>query len=221
MGKEKIMTGVIVARRTIRHKWTPEEEDIVRQQYRGTHQSQRDIADYLNRAGAQPPISQYAVQGRIMKLGIGQRENRRWTESEIRRLREWTGRLRPEEIATRLKRGRISVQVKQKKMGLCLRTKDGWYTKKDVAEMLGVEHKKVQQWMDDGYLKAVPYRAMPQKNGGGQWYIAEADVRAFLLRFPQELIGRNLDLCQVFDILVPAGVNRYQKITGNGHASKS
>jgi len=200
---------VMVARRTIKHKWTEDEEDIVRQQYKGNHQSQKDIADYLNYAGAQPPISQFAVQGRVNKLGLGQRENRRWSESEMNRLREWTGRIRPEEVAVRLKRGIVSVIVKQKKMGLSLRAKDGWYTKKDVAEMLGVEHKKVQRWMDDGYLKAVPYRVMPQKNGGGQWYIEEKDLRCFLLHYPQELVGRNLDVVQIFDILVPAGVNGY------------
>ena len=201
---------VMVARRTIKHKWTPEEEDIVRQRYRGTHLSQRDIADFLNHAGAQPPISQFAVQGRVTKLGLGQRENRRWTEREMNHLIEWTGKYPPALIAQKLKRGMISVTVKMKKMGLLRRSRTGWYTKKDVAEMLGVEHKKVQRWMDDGYLPAVPYQEMPQKNGGGQWYIAEADLRAFILRFPQELIGRNLDLCQVFDILVPAGasVNR-------------
>jgi len=205
------MESMMVARRTIKHKWTPEEEDIVRQQYRGTHQSQRDIADYLNHAGAQPPISQFAVSGRISKLGIGQRENRRWSESEMNRLREWTGWYPPALIAQKLKRGVVSVTVKMKRMGLLRRARTGWYTKKDIAEMLGVDHKKIQRWMDDGYLPARPYQVMPQKNGGGQWYIAEADVRAFLLRFPQELIGRNLDLCQVFDILVPAGVNGYHK----------
>ena len=199
----------MAARRTIKHRWTEDEEAIVRQQYRGTHQSCRDIADYLNRAGAKPPISQFAVQGRVPKLGIGQRENRRWTEYEINRLREWTGRYSPVVIAEKLKRGVVSVSVKMRKMGLSRRARTGWYTKKDVAEMLGVDHKKVQRWMDDGYLKAVPYQEMPQKNGGGQWCIDENDLRAFLLRYPQELVGRNLDVCQVFDIIVPAGVNGY------------
>lgn len=201
---------VMATRRTIKHKWTQDEEDIVRCQYRGTHQSCRDIADYLNRAGAQPPITQFAVQGRVLKLGIGQRENRRWTESEMNWLREWTGRYPPAVIAKKLKRGVVSVTVKMKKMGLFRRAKYGWYTKKDVAEMLGVDPKKVSCWMDDGYLKAVPYQALPQKNGGGQWYIEEKDLRAFLLRYPQELVGRNIDVCQVFDILVPAGVNGHQ-----------
>ena len=197
------------AKRTIKHKWTQDEEDIVRQQYRGTHQSCRDIADYLNYAGAQPPISGFAVRGRVTKLGIGQRENRRWTEREMNQLREWTGKYSPALIAQKLRRGVVSVTVKMKKMGLLRRFKTGWYTKKDVTEMLGVEHKKVQRWMDDGYLKAVPYQEIPQKNGGGQWRIDEKDLRAFLLRYPQELVGRNIDVCQVFDIIVPTGVNGY------------
>ena len=200
---------VMAARRTIKHKWTPEEEDIVRQQYRGTHQSCQDIADYLNHAGAKPPISQFAVQGRVTKLGIRQRENRRWTEREMARLQEWTGQYPSVLIAQKLKRGVVSVTVKMKRMGLSRRAKTGWYTKKDVGEMLGVDHKKVQRWMDDGYLKAVPDQEIPQKNGGGQWRIVENDLRTFLLRFPQELVGRNLDVCQVFDIIVPAGVNGY------------
>ena len=136
---------VMAARRTIKHKWTEDEEAIVRQQYRGSHQSCRDIADYLNHAGAEPPISQFAVQGRISQLGIGQRENRRWTEYEMNRLREWTGRYSPVVIAEKLKRGVVSVSVKMSKMGLSRRARTGWYTKKDVAEMLGVGHKKVQR----------------------------------------------------------------------------
>ena len=129
----------------------------------------------------------------------------------MNRLREWTGQYPPIVIAEKLKRGIISVTVKMKKMGLSRRAKTGWYTKQDVGEILGVGHKKVQRWMDDGYLQAVPYQEMPQKNGGGQWCIKEEDLRSFLLRYPQELVGRNIDVCQVFDILIPAGVNGYGK----------
>ena len=186
-----------------KHKWTQNEDDIVRQRYRGSHLSSRVISEQLNNCGASPPISEYAVRARVQKLGIGQRENRHWTESEQNRLREWTGRIPPKEIAQKLKRGLVSVTVKMKRMGLSRRTKDGWYTKKDVAEILGVDHHKVQDWMDKGYLKAVPYQEIPQKNGGAQWYILEQDLRMMLLKYPQELVGRNIDVAQVFYILVP------------------
>ena len=205
---------MVIAQKSSKHKWTPEEEDIVRQQYRGSHQSCLDIAAYLNGAGANPPVTQYAVRGRVQKLAIGQRENRRWTEREMYHLSEWTGQYPPLVIAKKLKRGIISVTVKMKKMGLLRRAKTGWYTKKDIAEFLGVDNKKVQRWMDDGYLPAVPYQSMPRKNGGGQWYIKEEDVRSFLLHYPQELVGRNLDICQVFDILVPGGINGPSKPPG-------
>ena len=191
------------------HKWTVEEEDIVRQQYRGTYQSCQAIADHLNHAGAWPPVTLFSVRGRVAKLGIGQRENRRWTEAEMNLLRREVGRYPPDKIAENLKRGIVSVTVKMKRMGLLRRMgRDGWYTKMDVAEMLGVVHKKVQRWMDDKYLKAVPYQEMPRKNAGGMWYIKEKDLRHFLLHYPQELVGRNIDVALVFDILVPSGVNR-------------
>lgn len=90
-----------------------------------------------------------------------------------------------------------------KRQGCGKRVRDGWYTKREVGEICGVDHHKVQQWIDTGKLKATwEHGARPQKNGSASWHIEESDFRDFLYRRSCELTGRNVDLFQMVNILV-------------------
>lgn len=80
-----------------------------------------------------------------------------------------------------------------------------WYTKKEVCEILGVGHKRVQSWIDDGQLKASwHHERKPSKHGLGAWHIEARDLKAFIRRYPEE-IGRNVDMIQIVEILVGLG----------------
>jgi hypothetical protein len=94
------------------------------------------------------------------------------------------------------------VKVKAVRLKLNLRVRDGWYTKADVCEIVGEDHKKVQRWIDRGFLKATwHFDRKPSKSGLSSWHIAEADLKDFLILYSHELMGRNVDIQQIVWIL--------------------
>lgn len=178
------------------HKWTEEERQIVRRDYRGTNRSAQQIADTLG-------VSFYGVKGQIEKMGISFRPDmRHWTPKEEEHLAELITKFAPHIVAKKMKRGLNSVVVKAKKLGLSRRARNGWYTKNEVCEILGVDHHWVQARIDCGALKARWHNGVkPQQNGGACWHIEEYDLREFIRKYPNELHGRNVDMIQIVEIL--------------------
>jgi hypothetical protein len=95
------------------------------------------------------------------------------------------------------------VVVKSKRLGYSRRVKDGWFTKKDVCEMLGVDHKWIQRRIDDGDLKANWNNPdiKPQQNGSAYWRIKECDLKEYITNHAFELTGRNVDLFTIVQVL--------------------
>ena len=71
----------------------------------------------------------------------------------------------------------------------------------DVCEMLGVDHHKVQAWIDRGDLIARYHTPglKPNAKGMAMWHIDAADLKSFIVCHCQELQGRNIDLFSVLD----------------------
>jgi len=182
-----------------KHRWTDEEREIVRRDYTGTHQSKRDIAARLG-------VTQNAVAGQIMNIGLGNRSDRDrrkpWSEKEDEQLRELLGKYAPRTVAEKMVRSLNSVVVRGKRLGISRRCRDGWYTKKECCEILGMDHKWVQRRIDEGTLKATwHFGTKPSRRGLQEWHIEEVDLIDFIKRFPQELNGRNVDLIQIVGLL--------------------
>ena len=58
------------------HRWTQEEREVVRREYRQTHKSRRELAAKLG-------VTEYAVAGQVSRMGLGKRTDRRpWTPEE-------------------------------------------------------------------------------------------------------------------------------------------
>lgn len=62
------------------------------------------------------------------------------------------------------------------------------YSACQLADALGVEAKKVVRWIQQGVLKAERRGTgrLPQQ-GGDTWWISDASVRRFVLRYPGEI----------------------------------
>ena len=181
------------------HCWTEEEREIVRREYGGTRESRRHLAAKLG-------VTEYAVAGQIGRMGLGKITARRpWTPKEDEKLCELIPRMPLNHVAKVLHRSINSVTVRAKRVRAFRRVRDGWYTKREVCEILGMDHKWVQRWIDRGALKATYHHGhRPQQNGQGAWHIEERALKRFMRRYPHELNGRNVDLIQVVGIL--AGV---------------
>lgn len=184
------------------HKWTEEEKEIVRCDYKGTHASTREIAAKLGGG-----ITEYAVRGRVYKMGLALKTDRHpWDSKQDDQLKELLPRYCVEEVSKRMHRSVNSVVVRAKRLHLYRRSHDGWFTKKEVCEMLGVDHHWLQRRIDSGALKATYHNGRrPTRIGLAMWHIEEEDLRKFLRRYPQDLTGRNVDLIEIVEIL--AGID--------------
>ena len=179
------------------HKWTAQELDIVRREYAGSNSSAQAIAHKIG-------VSLFAVKGQVQKMGLAKiTDRRKWSADEDNRLRELLDVHPPIQVARRMKRSVNSIVVRSKRLQISRRDRSGWYSKREVCDILGVGHKWVQRRIDDGSLPASSHYGGPvQQNGACMWHIKEGGLREFIRRYPQELNGRNVDLIAVVDILV-------------------
>ena len=197
MNKEQLVEAGRKGGSAPKHRWTEEEKEIVRRDYKGTHDSAQEIADRLG-------VTFFAVRGQISKMGISFHPDRqKWTPEQDDQVCELIHRYSPQGVARRMHRSINSVVVRAKRLRQYRRDRDGWYTKKDVCEIFGVDHKWLQRRIDSGALVATPHNgSRPKQNGGACWHITEEALRRFIKRYPQELQGRNVDMIQVVEILV-------------------
>ncbi len=192
------------------HRWTDEEREIIRRDYKHTHESSRNLADILSRRCGDK-ITQFAVVGQITIMGIAKRDDRRrWTPEEKERLPDLIHQYCPRRVAKIMHRSINSVVVQSKRLGISRRDRDGWFTKREVCEILGMDHHWVQRRIDSGALKATYHTERhPGKNGNAPWHIDSADLVLFIRKYPEELNGRNVDLSMIVDLL--AGIINGQK----------
>lgn len=185
------------------HKWTDEEREYVRLNYAHTHASRDAIAAHLG-------VSPCAVTGQVVRMGLSKQTGRRsWTVAEMELLREIGHKYCTQKIAHMMHRSINSVTVKLKRLNVQRRERHGWYTKFDVMEICGVDHRRVQQWIDAGALKASYHHGeRPSAAGARMWHIDEADLVDFLTTYPEELNGRNVDLVTIVALLAGLKDNR-------------
>jgi len=179
------------------HKWTEEEREYVRVHYAHTHASRRAIAHTLG-------VTEFGVAGQLSKMGICKRTDRHpWTPREDKKLEELLPCYCVGKVAKMMHRSLNSVVLRAKRLGLHRRNHYGWYTKKEVGEILGVDHHWVQRRIDSGELKATYHNGhKPSNKGSAMWHIGEKDLKAFIRRYPADLNGRNVDIMQIVEVLV-------------------
>ena len=204
--KETLSAAGVKGGQRPKHKWIDEERAIVRRDYKGTNASSQKIADGLG-------VTLSAVKGQAAKLGIMRQKNPPWTKQELDQLEELIHRLPVGAIAKKLHRSPNAVKVKATRLKLNIRLRDDWYTKMEVCEIVGEDHKKVQRWIDSGALKASwHYGTPPGKKGLSSWHIEAIDLKQFIIKHCGELLARNVDIQQIVWLLTD---NNYK---GGDHA---
>lgn len=176
-----------------KHKWTDEERAIVRRDYKGTNA--QTIANGLG-------VTKYAVKGQAAKMGILRQKSPRWAKKELKQLEDLIHHHPIGEIAKKLHRSPNAVKIKATRLNLKLRLRDDWFTKKEVCEILGEDHHKVQRWIDSGALKASYHNGRrPTNEGLSMWHIEADDLKQFIINHSEELLGRNVDIQQIVWLL--------------------
>jgi hypothetical protein len=177
------------------HHWTEDEEGLVRMFYDSSRKNTEMIAGLTG-------ATIYGVKGKAAFLGLMHEKPPVWTERELKYLRNFCHEKSIRMMSRELHRTPNAVKIKCVRLHLHTRLRDGWYDKMDVCEMLGVDHHKVQAWIDRGDLKARWHdpELKPNAKGMAMWHIEAADLKAFIICHCQELQGRNIDLFSILDL---------------------
>ncbi len=173
------------------HKWkyrpTAQIDDLIREAYLRLRMGDRSSLKALS---GQLGWTRGAVCKRGAELGLARVKERIWSEREERVLAKF-GHLAPSGIQRKLAeagfaRSVTAIQVKVNRNRIKSNL-DG-YSACQLADALGVEVKKVLRWIQQGVLKAERRGTdrLPQQ-GGDIWWISDAGVRRFVLRYPGEI----------------------------------
>lgn len=178
-------------------RWTPEEDALLRQEYDGSLRVRERLASRLGRTLA-------SVKNHASYIGLSfHNKEPLWSDKEIHFLEMSYDKLSLNDIAKRLKRTPNAVRIQLRRLSLSRRYRDGWYTREEVAAILGIDHKRIQTFIDCGALKA--RRHNPEGGVGSYWHIDAKDLRAFLIKYCAQLKGRNVDLMALVHVLTDYG----------------
>jgi hypothetical protein len=186
------------------HIYTEAEKEIIRVNYKGTEESLQAIANRIS-ASSGDNITPKGIKGQVNSLGLG-RAYSDWTPEEEQTLQKMITTDHPRSIAKRLHRSINSVIVRSNRLHLSRSVRDGWFTEKEVCEILGVDHHWVEKQVGLKRLKMAAHNpeVKPCKAGGSYWHIKSEDLVSFIRSNALELQGRNVDLFVIVDLL--AGV---------------
>jgi len=190
------------------HVYTDADDILIRERYRSTRASAQALADMLG-------TSVSGIKCRAQRIGVSRAGHRGngapWTTEEDELLREIYPKLSLAKIKKKLGRSMSSVVARCKVLHLSRKYHDGFFTLREVGQIMGREPYWLRRQIDAGLLKAERNNPdfAPQENGGSYWRISEAAVRDYIRRFPQELIGRGFDVVMVVDLLVGIKLNGY------------
>jgi len=192
------------------HIWTDEERAIIRRDFKHTRSSRQLLARHLTEITGET-ITEYAIAGQIAIMGIAKSDDRHpWSPEEDVKLVELIPSFCPRRVAKMMHRSINSVVVRSKRLGLSRRVRNGWFTKSELMEILGHDHHWIQRRIDSGALTATyHYEHRPTQRGGSAWHITEKDLKRFIKTYPEELMGCNIDIITIVDIL--SGVNGNQR----------
>lgn len=178
--------------------WSEGEKEIVRQYYDSTPASRSLIADNILRKFNIRRTPE-AIRRQASCLGLTNSHYTKWSPDEIKLLEDMIGTYNTKQLAARLGRTQKSVIKKCQDLGLSMAIRNDWYTKSEVAHILGVGDKTVQKWINAGKLTACHHN--PQNPDHSVWHININALRKFICRYPTELTGRNVDILQLVTIL--------------------
>jgi len=190
-------------RANLKHIWRPEYDDYLKAHYYGGLNRRFQV---LNRMIRETGLPRWYIKRRASRLGLTMHQDRRpWTIAEEAIVERLVGKVSALTIAKRLKRTEASVVLKIKRMGLSRRVRNG-YTMRDLEECLGESHKKIQRWIENGWLRD-RLQGTQRNNGNGRdiHRFRESAILDFIRRHPEELNLGKVDSIWFLDLVLLDG----------------
>jgi hypothetical protein len=190
-------------RATRKHVWRPEYDEYLKKHYYGGLKRRFQV---LNRMIRETGLPRWYIKKRAAQLGLTMHQDKRpWTAGEEEIIQRLIGKNSAFTIANRLKRTETSVVLKIKRMGLSRRVRNG-YTMRDVELCLGEDHRKIQQWVGNGWLTD-RLQGTHRHGGNGRdiHRFQEKDILEFLRRHPEEINLGKVDAIWFLDLVLLKG----------------
>jgi hypothetical protein len=137
-------------------------------------------------------------------------DRRPWTPAELDSLDRLLGKVSAATIAKRLKRTETSVVMKIKALGHSRRVCEG-YTMRDLEECLGEDHRKIQKWIANGWLRdRLQGTRRHDGNGHDIHRFSETVILTFIKQRPQEINLGKVDQLWFLDLVVLRGAELHE-----------
>jgi len=190
-------------RANLKYVWRPEYDEYLKAHYYGGLNRRFQV---LNRMIRETRLPRWYIKKRAARLGLTMHQDKRlWTMAEEAIVEHLVGKVSALTIAKRLKRTEASVVLKIKRMGLSRRVRNG-YTMRDLEECLGEDHRKIQRWIENGWLRD-RLQGTHRHNGNGCdiHRFQEKDILTFLKQHPREITLGRVDQIWFLDVLLLKG----------------
>ena len=192
-----------------KYMWTPARDQVLRDRYDG---KVRGRAAVIARALGWPA---WVVKRRAAQLGLTHPVDRRdYTAEEVTVLEEWTGHYSSDSIAKRLGRSLTSVVLKQKRMGLSRRVRDG-YTLRDLELCFGTDHRVIERWVREGKLTIRKRGTGRAGKQGDTWSVSDTQLVAFVRDHPLAFRLDKVDQVWFMDLVTGGGLLRRPADSGD------
>ncbi len=158
--------------------WTLARDQVLRERYNsGIRGRAAEIAKDLG-------IPAWHVKRRAQLLGLSRpwpKDRKEWTEEEVLFLQAHAGKRRVEWIGQELKRSTSSVILKLKRLSISRLVTEG-YTLRRLMDCFGYDHKKIDEWIASGLLKATRVGTARRDD---IWHTDDREVLRFMLAHPE------------------------------------
>jgi hypothetical protein len=158
---------------------TRDREDQLRQAYKRAR-TKPELSQEITRLASSWGVPRSTITNQALKLGISLLSWKEWTVEENAYLEEHAGEMSIKRIAKTLKRSPDSVKHQIHRLQLSGEVTKG-YSMRQLQELLGVKHTRVQMWLSKGWLRMEHER------------VTESSIQKFLFQRMDEYSFRNCD----------------------------
>jgi len=143
-------------------------------------------------------IPTYAVKQRARALGLCRPRQpwQDWTPEEVAFIEEHAGTRHVHWISQQLARSLTSVILKLKRLHISRRVREG-YTQRQVEECLGMDHRRIQQLVESGQLRAAHHSGQPRE----RWVFTDRALLDFVRRYPASFRLDRVDQLWFLDLV--------------------
>lgn len=149
-------------------------------------------------------VPRWRVKKWAAEMGLSNQKAPPWTPEELDYLTEHLGVMRVQKIAKHLGRTTTAVFVKSKRLGISRRLSEG-YTMRGLCEGLGVDHHKVEKWLEHGWLRGTRLGTARSEWQGDVWHFTDRAVYELVRDHPAEIDPRRVEWHWLVDIMTSHG----------------